>query len=268
MCRLFAVTGTKPGAAMRRVLFDYLALASVSDDNQVYGSGITDGHKTVKSGRSYLEVDSLAWMTKLDAAYSWSGHLRKPSKGVDGAASNASHPFCFPKSGLVGSHNGYVAGMLPSAPAADEPFVDSYYALKALSKTLEDHKLSSWEIDNWISAFGAYSEFCFMLHHEESLWVVRGNRPMYRATLGDGHVFATSWLALSKTMTYTSLWPDYFQWGKRIIEVPEFTAIRIPRGGEFTTHHLKKRPKAPPPITDVTATIENDSEGWMPFGGK
>lgn len=187
MCRLLAYTGSV-NAAMRRLLFDQLMIRSVADYDQSYGAGVTDGINMFKSGHSYMTVGD-QWLNELDPSRVWMGHVRKPSKGTAAASTVASHPFFFPN-GLIAAHNGYISDTGESGQG--EPNVDSFRALKQLATAVGDGEITKELLNAWIESFGPGSEWAFMIYHRDTLYIVRGVRPMYYASQAGGVIFSTS----------------------------------------------------------------------------
>lgn len=253
MCRLFAMTELDLDPGMRSMLFESLLVRSMSDDNQVFGTGVTDGRQVYKSGRSGIMVPTISWITKLDPSRLWFGHLRKPSKGMDAAATAASHPFLFEDTGLIGVHNGFIADVVPDKPEVGKPYVDSYYAFQKLNELIAaGEKLSPALIERWIGLFGAGSEYTMMLNQYNTFYLVRGVRPMYSIDLNGGRVYATSYFALVSTIELTeALWPSYFNWGKKVYEIHEHTLVSI-TGRHIVQNKIKVRV---PDRIDPTAEV-------------
>lgn len=170
------------------MLFDQLMLRSQADGDQSYGAGVTDGINMYKSGLSYTAVGDF-WLDDLDPTRMWMGHVRKPSKGTAAASTIASHPFYFPN-GIIAAHNGYIADT--GEAGKDEPNVDSFRALKQLATAVGNGEITVPLLNTWIESFGPGSEWAFMIYHHDTLFVVRGIRPMYYTSQSGGVIFSTS----------------------------------------------------------------------------
>lgn len=260
MCRLVAITGPMVNHATKMLLMDYLMSRAQADQNQAFGTGMSDTQTVIKSGHPYGEVDAVSWMQRFDHNKTWFGHLRKPSAGVSAAATEASHPFYFPTSNIIAAHNGYIADVAPKDAEHGKPHVDSYYAFEMLDVLLgEKGEVDKALLDEWISYMGPGSEYAFMFSHRGDLWIVRGVRPMYTLTLNKHtQVYCTSDIVLRSVATMTEhLWPNAFSWGSKIELMAEHTALN-------TRLHRTLRLKAPAPrITGFPVAKLSESGEWV-----
>lgn len=255
MCRLLLKTNKVAlDAGMGVMLFETLLMRSLGDDNQAFGTGVSDGRQVYKSGRSALSLPLVTWIQDLDVKETWFAHLRKPSRGVESASTRAAHPFLFKDTGLIGAHNGFVANVLPDVEG-DDPYVDSFYALKRLNDELvKGTPLSASLVNAWIEQFGPGSEFTMMLMYKHSAYIVRGVRPMYYIDLNGGRIYATSLPAILSTIEVTeALWPTYFKWGKKVHEVYDHTLVHIDPYGNISNANISAR---------VPATIDPCAESY------
>jgi len=209
---------------LRVMLFNQLMLLGQAE-GQDDGAGVTDGSTICKSGLVYTAA-GLRWLPKLDPKLPWMGHVRKASKGTQRPSYTASHPYYFSESGLIGAHNGFIT--LTGSAKEGEPDVDSWRALNRLSQLIGPNKeITGHTLNTWISGFGPYSEWAFMLLHKDTAWIVRGTRTMFWMRFADGHIFCTSYNALQLFQNWYHLF-----WGEgaglgRIKEMDMHRAVRI-----------------------------------------
>lgn len=260
MCRLVAIAGSITNHPTKVLLMDALMNRAQADQNQAFGTGISDTKTVIKSGLPYGEIDAVGWMQQLNHEMPWFGHLRKPSAGVSAAATEASHPFYFPTSALIAAHNGYIADVTPKDAEDGKPFVDSYYAFEMLDALLgRAGEITKALLDEWIAYMGPGSEYSFMFAHRGDLWVLRGIRPMFSITLNKhAQVYCTSDAVLRSTASMTEhLWPNAFAWGKKIELMPEHSIINT-----RTNRGFKLRSPAPR-ITGFPIAQLSDTGEWI-----
>lgn len=231
MCRLVADSARHKSSGNKIFLFDMLMTRALADQGQFGGAGITDGVHVTKSGEQYSFGTHDEWYGKrFDNARAWMGHVRKPSAGTAAPSAESAHPFHFPKTGLIGSHNGFVTGVIPEKPESGIPYVDSYYTFAKLSELLESSgKVTKEVLNEWIESMGPGSEYAFMFYYKDELWVLKGIRPMFYITLNGGRVYCTSLDTIIAVASYTqALWgKEHFDWGAKVMAMPEHTAINI-----------------------------------------
>lgn len=204
MCRLSAITTTNKKAALKRLVFHTMMIASQADDDQSYGCGVSDGKQLIKSGKPYLEVDGMEWISGLDPQRVWIGHVRKPSKGVAAADSKASHPYGFENNGnpFVAAHNGWVAGT--AVHKAGDPDTDSWRAFTALEQKLNGADITYEAVQKWLGTFGAGSSYSFLFTQRDKLIGVAGHRPLHFMRWGDGVIINTSEFVLNAVASFLS----------------------------------------------------------------
>lgn len=244
MCRLLALTATDIDAPMRKLFFSQLMLIS-NADGQRDGAGVTDGHSLYKSHYPYLVIGS-EWIDKLNAENTiWMGHVRSASGGTD-ITPYAAHPFRFvlnDNSAIYAAHNGFIRDMPKSE--GTEPRSDSYQAFKYLSALLNEQQYAlTWDnINAWLALFGTNSEWAHMLHYQNKLFVLRGNRTMFYMRFGNGFVFNTSNTVLLHFKEWIhTYWRKYYTVG-RIEELSAFQGVVVAPGShDMTLTPLTKTP--------------------------
>lgn len=218
---------------MLRLLFHQVMLLSTLDGGNIHGSGVTDGERAYKCGRSYASF-GLAWLPYLDPEKTWLGHTRYPSKGVAGAATHASQPFTYDitqNRTMIAIHNGFITETGSSADSSD-PDTDSFRALSALAHILRERNAAELDLDiinTWTAGFGPQSEWAFMIYYGNDVWILRGNRTIYLLPIARGYLFNTSYGVLDAADSWMrAFWPDTKM--SKIQTIEEYTAIRIKPG--------------------------------------
>lgn len=261
MCRLLGFTPSLANRNMRTLFFHQLMLQHQAE-GQDDGAGVSDGRSIYKSGLTYSQI-GLNWLPNLDHTTSWMGHVRKASRGTDRPSPQASHPYYYKDSGLIAMHNGFITGTGESDEG--EPNVDSYRAFKKLSAMIGDGDLSTSILNEWISGFGPYSEWAFMLKHKNELWTVRGVRPMFWMRLLEGYVLSTS----IDSLVLFGDWVEMF-WGKHYVlgQIKELSAhhgMRINSENKARWFSLSAREQQPPPVQYYW--LREGEEGTSPLIG-
>jgi hypothetical protein len=195
MCRLTLLTasaGSLGGAGVKRLLMHQTMLYSVADDNQAFGSGLSDGLTVKKSGHSYARF-GMSWLPYLAPDRSWLGHVRMPSPGTDRSSALAAHPYSFQngEAPFILAHNGY---MTPTGFAAGphEPDTDTYRAGVLLEEMLGGRLLQRDIVEEWLSLYNDRSSSSFIILQNDFALVLRLQRTLYAVSVGDGMLINTS----------------------------------------------------------------------------
>ncbi len=192
MCRLMGITATDIDPWDKRILMHHMMTVSMGDDDQTYGSGVSDGETSIKSGDPYIASNGLEWVFELRTTLPWIGHVRKPSRGVAGADSLASHPYEFENQGnsFTAAHNGWIAN--PYVQRQRDVNTDSWHALQSLEHRLHGENIDQEQLQRWVHTFMHGSSYSFLFIQNEMLIGLRGQRSLYRFAVGNGYIINTS----------------------------------------------------------------------------
>lgn len=266
MCRISASTTTEVPVGMRRLFFNQLMLAGVSDRGQTDGAGVTDGLSISKSVHSYLYYGS-AWLPHLDEGQPWIGHVRSASKSAE-ISHRAAHPYrlWYTIDGvdhyMDAVHNGTIYGTGESAD--NEPDVDSWRAFKRLAVLMQEAQSpipTRTIINTWIGEFGLGSRWTcmFLCDGNPTLYVARGTEPMRYMELGDGFLLNTSDIVLLNVKEWIlEYWGRTFVPGK-IFDVPEYSFSTIPINTVKVVSESLAKPKALPDESNKFMRITGNS---------
>jgi predicted glutamine amidotransferase len=262
MCRLSAITSTEgrflTSPNWKSVLMYQTMLLSQADEDQAYGSGVSDGRLMHKAGWAFSSCPAWKWFEELHPGRVWVGHNRKPSAGTSGSATAASHPYLYDNQGnpFVLFHNGF---FWPTGPQlrADEPNTDTYRAGTLLEALADGENITRQHILDWLSAFSTRSSSSVIIMQGGRTLLVRGQRPLYYAHVGNGSVVNTSETVLQalKGMSEQILG---FPVGQ-IRAIPEDT-LTLMSPGERISQHYKLRYQYWPHLSAVQTRVEGDYE--------
>lgn len=246
MCRLSAFTTTNIDPVMKRLFWNQLMLVS-NADGQSDGAGMTDGKTAMKSGWTYFDYGQ-EWVQHLTPGAAWLGHVRSASRSTE-SGSRAAHPYRFGvgNASLYAAHNGFITDTKDIPLQAFEPRVDSYRAFTLLAAAMKPGDAITPELVNaWTAKFGEGSEWTMMLHYQDAVHVLVGNRPMHYMSFDNGFMFNTSAVVLTTFKTWIlTYWQDRFKVGK-ITPMKQHTMARLHPGvSTFEVFDINPSPVAP-----------------------
>jgi len=218
-------------ASLKIDLFDRMMLRSAAE-NQSDGAGVTDGVRGAKSAYSYLDR-GVEWLAALDPDNAWLGHVRKASQGVGGPSYQTSHPYLFANDGnsFFGVHNGFIANT-GKQEKSEHPDVDSWRAMAMLEKQLKGGVVSRESVNAWLNTLFEGSQFTFAFMQHGVIRLVRGVRPLYVASWGNGFAINTSYGVVADVLEYLERRVPEFP-ASDIRLIPENVLITL-RAGEDT----------------------------------
>jgi hypothetical protein len=153
-------------------------------------------------------------------------------------------------------HNGF---FWPTGPQlrADEPNTDTYRAGTLLEALADGENITRQHILDWLSAFSTRSSSSVIIMQGGRTLLVRGQRPLYYAHVGNGSVVNTSETVLQalKGMSEQILG---FPVGQ-IRAIPEDT-LTLMSPGERISQHYKLRYQYWPHLSAVQTRVEGDYE--------
>lgn len=260
MCRLCLFTPTMP-ALHKRMLFDLtLTLNNADKIPQRDGWGVSDGETWFKGSSSYRDADVSEWITELDPALPWMGHLRNASANTSLTAT-AAHPYEFPS--FIAIHNGNFQGTTSFVPVdvKDTINTDSWRCFYRLQTLLDKGAvLDKAMIEGWLSGVEQGSAFVCMIMHNSQTHIVRGpnTRDLYFIRFANGFIFNTDDNVLKRLSGRLKL---YFKdEPSEVFEFPEFH-YAVVEGGKPSFEVFEKFDYKPK-IVQVASNTRTDTSAW------